>query len=61
MEKKIIKKYDQGNGQWILNNFQRMREGWKPVPAVRNCIFSGAMALGIEIPEDIFRAGRKWN
>ena len=26
MEKKIIKKQDQGNGQWILNNFQRMRE-----------------------------------
>ena len=51
MEKKIIKKYDQGNGQWILNNFQRMREGWKPLPAVRACILREATALGIGLPE----------
>ena len=53
MEKKIIKKYDQGNGQWILNNFQRMREGCKPLPAVRACILRGATALGIGLPEGV--------
>ena len=42
-----------GNGQWILNNFQRMREGWKPLPAVRACILRGATALGIGLPEGV--------
>ena len=37
----------------ILNNFQRMREGWKPLPAVRACILRGATALGIGLPEGV--------
>ena len=47
----VLKKEARGNGDWIVNNLERMKKGWKPVHAVRNCIFAGARALGIEIPE----------
>ncbi|MBR7070430.1 MAG: hypothetical protein IKI30_08325 [Oxalobacter sp.] len=42
-----------GNGQWIVRNLERMKEGWKPLPGVRACILRGAEALGIPIPEGI--------
>lgn len=42
-----------GNGQWIVHNLERMKEGWKPLPGVRACILRGAEALGIPIPEGI--------
>ena len=42
-----------GNGKWILNNFERMKNGWKPMPGVKACILAAAKALGIPIPENI--------
>jgi len=42
-----------GNGQWIVNNLERMGKGWEPLPGVRKCILDGAKALGIAIPEGV--------
>lgn len=52
----VVKQTANGNGQWIHSNFERMtreRDPWKPLPAVRSCILSGARALGMPIPEGV--------
>ena len=60
---KVLQKYGmkapeaRGNGRWVLRNFDRMVAGWKPVPAVRKCIFDAAHELGIQIPEKLLQKG----
>lgn len=60
---KVLQKYGmkepeaRGNGRWVLRNFDRMVAGWKPVPAVRKCIFDAAHELGIPIPEKLLQKG----
>lgn len=53
------KTFEIGNRQWISNNFKRMLEGWKPLPAVRKCIFDGAKAAGIPVPSKLSTGGAK--
>lgn len=54
-------KFSRGNGDWIVNNLERMGKGWNPLPGVRKCIMDGAGALGIAVPEGVLHEARSKN